>query len=113
MGRAQPKVFISYSKADESFVNQVRRSILAYIARGGSYAELAENSGVGKQQIGRFARGERDLTLTSAGRVITALGASLTLPEHLESVPEEALVPRDPRGGRPTRVGKSPESHAG
>jgi transcriptional regulator with XRE-family HTH domain len=112
MGRAEPTVFISYNRTDESLANQVRRAILAQVARGGSYAELAQRSGVAKQQVGRFVRGERDMTLTSAGRVITALGASLTIPEDLRSVPEEELTPRDPRGGRPTRVGKSRESPA-
>jgi transcriptional regulator with XRE-family HTH domain len=95
--------------ANESLANQVRRAILAQVARGGSYAELALRSGIAKQQVGRFVRGERDMTLTSAGRVIMALGASLTIPEDLRSVPEEELTPRDLRGGRPTRVGKSPD----
>jgi hypothetical protein len=107
MGRAEPTIFISYNSADESLANQVRRAILAQVARGGSYAELAQRSRVAKQQVGRFVRGERDMTLTSAGRVIAALGASLTIPEDLRSVPDEELTPRDPRGGRPTRVGKS------
>jgi DNA-binding phage protein len=112
MGRAEPSIFITYDSSDKSLVNQVRRAILAQIARGGSYADLAERSGLVKQQVGRFVRGERDLTLASASRIMMALGMGLVIPEDLRTVPDEELVPRDPRGGRPTRVGKSPDSPA-
>jgi hypothetical protein len=41
----------------------------------------------------------------------TSIGVSLTIPEDSRTVPEEELAPRDPRGGRPIRVGVWPESH--
>ncbi len=60
-----------------------------------SLTEIGEQSGVGKDQLSRFLRGERGLTFVSAARVCAALGVSLSVPAELQELPKGK--PRKPK----------------
>lgn len=64
----------------------------AIAASGLSLNELRRRCGVDHGQLSRFVRGERDLTLTNAGRVAGALGLAL--------LPAEAKAPAKPKKAR-------------
>jgi transcriptional regulator with XRE-family HTH domain len=58
----------------QSLPDQLRAAVAA---RGFTAYELGKLSGVDKAAISRFLKGERDLTLTSAGRIAAAMGLRL------------------------------------
>lgn len=54
------------------------REIIREKLRGQSASRVAAQSGLDRMQVTRFARGERDLTLASAEKLVRALGLELT-----------------------------------
>jgi DNA-binding phage protein len=69
-------------------VVQLKKAIRASVAGGRSLRDISRASGVRPEQLSRFLRGERDLTLTTAGMLLETLG--------LELVSKPA--PEQPRG---------------
>jgi DNA-binding phage protein len=57
----------------QAFANQIRAAAKRY---GTPYA-LARDSGVNSAVVGRFMKGERDVTLTTAEKLCGALGLEL------------------------------------
>jgi transcriptional regulator with XRE-family HTH domain len=80
-------------------VEQLRQAIRG---SGHTLNQLSQQCGVGRDQLSRFLRGERDLTLETAARICRAL--------HLELSPyspEAPPPPAEPRGER--RKGRKKE----
>lgn len=66
-------------KKPDTLVEQLRSAI---IATGLSDYRLGIDAGVAAQTIGRFKRGERDLTLETASRIAAHLGLRLVRAER-------------------------------
>lgn len=60
--------------ANRDLADQIRQAILD---RGVTHYQLGQASQVDPGQIARFMTGERDITVTTAGRLCTALGLRL------------------------------------
>ena len=76
-----------------SVTDQLRQAIRQ---SGQSLNQLSKLSAVGNDRLSRFMRGERDLTLTAAGRVCEALGLHLAGP-GLQDEPPAPKKPRRPK----------------
>jgi transcriptional regulator with XRE-family HTH domain len=61
----------SRSRPDPTLAEQLRELI---VDSGITFYALAESCGIDRGAISRFVAGERDLCLTSAGRIAEALG---------------------------------------
>ena len=67
-----------------TFAEQIR----AAAKRHGTPYALARDSGVNSAVVGRFLKGERDVTLTTAEKLCRALGLELrTVRQHRKGVP--------------------------
>jgi len=62
-------------KKADTLVEQLRAAI---VESGMSDNRLGNEAGVPSQTLGRFKRGERDLTLETASRIAAYLGLELT-----------------------------------
>jgi DNA-binding phage protein len=71
MGRKKP---LSVSTEEKGVVEQLRDAIRE---SGRTLQNLAEESGVGKDRLSRFMRGERDMTFGAVEKVCRALGLRL------------------------------------
>lgn len=99
--RATPGVSsMAGSDPPPPIVSQLRDAIRT---SGLSLGQLSAASGVNAGQLSRFMRGERGLTLDSAGAVCKALGIDLNVPEtpsgDVEQPPPEP-APKSPRRGK-------------
>jgi transcriptional regulator with XRE-family HTH domain len=64
------------SRPEGAFVVQIRELIRA---SGRSLRDLEKASGVSRGQLSRFLNGKRDLTLTTVGPLLEALGLEIRL----------------------------------
>jgi DNA-binding phage protein len=62
---------------EPEMIGVLRAAIAAAVAGGQSLREVARKSGVHWGGVLRFAKGERDITFTSAARLADALGLVL------------------------------------
>ena len=65
--------YIMSMSTKQTFADQIRAAAKRY---GTPYA-LARDSGVNSAVVGRFLKGERDVTLTTAEKLCNALGLEL------------------------------------
>lgn len=65
----------SSGKGSLMIAEQLRRAVAD---SGESQLALATRAGISSQQLSRFVRGERDLTLETAGKLCAALGLGLS-----------------------------------
>lgn len=72
-----PKAENAGAKREPALVTVLRRAIHAEYEKGTSARELARRSGVHLAVILRFAKGERDITATTAGQLAEVLGLEL------------------------------------
>jgi DNA-binding phage protein len=85
-------------KGEPGVVNQLRTAIRAARDGGRSLYQLGKDTGVGRDRLSRFLRGERDLTGAAIDRVCRVLGLELVQTRR-------ARPPVDPRPrGRPRKV---------
>jgi transcriptional regulator with XRE-family HTH domain len=76
-------------KGRVSVVEQLRQAIRQ---SGQTLNQLSQQCGVGRDQLSRFLRGRRDLTLETADRVCQALGLELS-PRIVEPAEPPAAEP--------------------
>lgn len=71
---------MSEEKKEPAMVEQLRDAIRA---SGRTLNDLEVETGVGRDQISRFLRSQRGITLDTAGRLCEALGITLAIPDSL------------------------------
>ena len=74
------------AKPEPDMVEELR---VAIRASGRTLGDLAEASGVGKDQISRFLSRRRGITFVSAGLLCDALGITLNIPSELQNAPQD------------------------
>jgi transcriptional regulator with XRE-family HTH domain len=82
-----------------NLVSQLRTAIRSARKQGWTLYQLGRESGVGRDRLSRFVRGERGLTLEAAGRVCQVLHLRLVSPDQ----------PPAPEGKRPRGRPRKPK----
>jgi len=73
------------SGPDNQLANRIRA---AMVASGLTRYQLSQQTGIAQSVLGRFASGERDLTLSTASRLAPTLGLELLATDTSDSEPE-------------------------
>jgi transcriptional regulator with XRE-family HTH domain len=82
------------SGPDNQLADRIRAAMLA---SGLTRYQLSQQTGIAQSVLGRFASGERDLTLSTASRLVPTLGLDLMATDTSDSEPQ-AINPDDPSG---------------
>jgi len=80
------------SGPDNQLANRIRAAMLA---SGLTRYQLSQQTGIAQSVLGRFASGERDLTLSTASRLVPTLGLDLMATDTSDSEPETMEQLRD------------------
>jgi len=80
------------SGPDNQLANRIRA---AMVASGLTRYQLSQQTGVAQAVLSRFAAGKRDLTLSTASRLVPALGLDLMATDTSDSEPETMEQLRD------------------
>ena len=85
---------------EPAMIDLLRRAIQK---SGQSLNQLSKACGVDRSRLSRFLRGERDLTLTAAGRVCETLGITLSVPPEIDVAAGEPTKPAPKKArGKPS-----------